>query len=147
MTAPATAGTYRGDWMLQTDTGTRFGLGATNSTFWISIDVASAAWAVTNIVVTAEHTNIEASCVAPGPTFRFNAAITANGPGTITYRWEFSDGTILGYQSLAFATAGTQNVTYERSMTTAGTYWVRVYNDVPNHQAFPQLNFTLVCIP
>jgi hypothetical protein len=64
-----------------------------------------------------------------------------NGPGTVTYRWERSDGQVKPSQSLVFAAAGSRTVTDQWSSvpisTTNGWQLVRVGspNEVLSNQA------------
>jgi hypothetical protein len=81
-------------------------------------------------------------------TFTFNGTITTNGAGSVTYRWERSDGTLGPIQSLPFAFAGTQNVapdSWSVNSTMAG--WARLQIISPNSLLSPQANFTLNCAP
>lgn len=79
-------------------------------------------------------------------TFIFNGTITTNGAGSVTYRWERSDGTLGPIQSLPFAFAGTQNVvpdSWSLNFTTGG--WARLQIISPNALLSPQANLTLSC--
>ncbi len=138
LTAPSSAGTYKGVWNLQDDSGTNF------ANFWVQIKVGSAAFAVTSATVSAEHTNIEGVCPL---TVTYYAAITASAAGTVTYYFTFSDGSSSSTQSVVFASAGTKNVSGTWSISASGDYWVKIYIDNPNHQMFGTLNLTVTCTP
>lgn len=143
LTAPATANTYRGDWMLQNASGVRFGLGdKADKKFWVQIKVVSAPFAVTSIAMSANPSNYSGVCPV---TITFTGGMTASAPGTVTYYWERSDGAKSATQSLAFTAAGTQNVTYTWQLGTTYTGWVKIYVDAPNHQYFAPANFTVTC--
>ncbi len=146
MVAPSSPGVYRGNWVLQNASGQTFGLGTSASPFYIRINVSSPTFAISHVDISLEHTHIEHSCPS-SVSIHAAADITVTAPGTITYRWEFSDGYTSSWQTLTFATAGTQTVLYNRSFSTAFNGWINLYNDVPNHQSFGQVNFDIVCTP
>lgn len=78
--------------------------------------------------------------------FNFTGTITTNGAGSVTYRWERSDGTLGPIQTLPFAFAGTLNVvpdSWNLNFTTSG--WARIQIISPNGLLSPQANFTLNC--
>jgi hypothetical protein len=79
-------------------------------------------------------------------TVNFWANIAANGPGTVTYQWERSDGDITPVQSITFASAGAQMVftTWTRG---EGTGWQRLHILTPNDVVSSQTSFTITCIP
>jgi hypothetical protein len=157
--APATPGSYQGFWKLQNASGARFGIGATASVaFWVKITVAGTTtpsvtatsnfFAVTSVNGSVSPANIQTTCDASNPfRFTFSAAITTSTAGTVTYRWERSDGAVGPTQSLEFSSAGTQTVTTTWDLGADYSGWQRVYIDNPNHQAFNQINFTLDCLP
>jgi len=90
-------------------------------------------------------------------TFNFSAVIEVNGPGTVTYQWERSDGSTGPTESITFAEAGAQAQTVTRSWTTLGSSsggvwtsysgWQRVHILTPNDTFSNKANFTLNCIP
>jgi hypothetical protein len=78
-------------------------------------------------------------------TVNFWANIAANGPGTVTYQWERSDGDITPIQSINFTSAGAQMVftTWTRG---EGTGWQRLHILTPNDVMSNQTNFTITCV-
>jgi len=136
---------------------TSWSLGA-RGTFWERIHILSpndaysnqatftnnctTAFAVTNVTASVSPTSYSGSC--PG-TFNFSARITTNGAGTVTYRWERSDGAVGPTQSLTFAGAGTQTVTTSWTLGARGTYWERVHILSPNDIYSNQATFTNNC--
>jgi len=74
-----------------------------------------------------------------------SAIISANGPGTVTYRWERSDGGSSPLQTASFAAAGPLAVTTGWARNTTGNHWVRVRTVSPNEVLSNQANFTLDC--
>ncbi len=103
---------------------------------------ASASFAVTNVLVTADAPSYSGPCPK---TLTFTAIITANGPGTATYGWERSDGALGLNHSVTFASAGSQTVTETWQLGATYTGWeeVHVYN--PNDLVSNHANFTLNC--
>ncbi|MCX7838539.1 MAG: hypothetical protein N2559_03660 [Anaerolineae bacterium] len=80
-------------------------------------------------------------------TFYFTGTITMNGPGTVVYRWERSDGTAKPSQTLTFATAGSQIITDSWSgiTTTLRSGWQRIHVGSPNEVYSNQATFTNNC--
>ncbi len=79
-------------------------------------------------------------------TFNFSAVITANGPGTVQYKWERSDGANAPVETVTFASAGTHTVNDTWNLGTAGSYWKRVRILSPNAMVSNNAQFTLSCI-
>jgi len=89
-------------------------------------------------------------------TFNFSAVIVAvNCPGTVTYRWERSDGSTGPTESITFAEIPSQTVT--RSWTLGSSSggcgsethysgWQRVHILTPNDTFSNKANFRLDCI-
>jgi hypothetical protein len=92
-------------------------------------------------------TTVEPSTFTGCPkNFSCSAVITANGAGTVTYRWERSDGGSSSTQTVVFATAGSQMVSTGWPREVGGSYWVRVRTLSPNEILSNQASFTLNCI-
>ena len=72
-------------------------------------------FAVTAVAASVAPTTYAGPCPK---TFKFTGIITANGPGTVTYRWEHSPGTGK-VETVSFAAAGSKTVTkdYSSSMS------------------------------
>jgi hypothetical protein len=135
--APGTAGTYKGYWHLFGDDNVDF----TNSYgLWVSINAVNpVAFAVTGVTPSVDT----AGPIACGHAFVFTANITANGAGTVTYQWKFSNGGSGATQSMVFGAAGTlPAVPSNWSPSIAGPYWAQIYVDNPNHQYFSKVNFS-----
>ena len=96
---------------------------------------------VTNVTASVSPAS-SSSCPAQ---FNFSAAITVNGPGTVTYVWERSDGASAPTQSLTFGSAGPQTV--NNTWTLSGSYsgWERVRILTPNALVSNQAGFALNC--
>ncbi len=148
MQAPATAGTFEGFWELLDPNGNTFGVGVSGSVaFDALITVGSTStvpFAVQHVLMSVDTTSITTSC-PPGHDFTLTANIFTDGPGTVTYVWEFSDGSISDQQSLNYPGAGTQTVSTTVKANASGDYWGRVRIDNPNHQSFGKISFSLTC--
>ena len=89
-----------------------------------------AGFAVTAVVATTNRSTYTGPC--PN-TLTGGAKMTANGPGTVKYRWERSDGTQSDLRTLAFEAAGEKSVTnYDWRISSSGSYWMRVHILEPN---------------
>lgn len=129
MTAPATNGTYTGNWKLRNASGVGF------TTFYVQIKVegggsgGSPAFAVTSVTY-----SVSGSCGG----FHIVAHITTNGPGTVEYYWVFNgndpvEGTY--GSTLTFSAAGTKNTpVLDWYISAPGTHFAQVYIDSPNNQ-------------
>ena len=138
LTAPSSAGTYTGTWNLKDADGNNF------ANFWVQIVVEDTTFAVTGVTLSAEHTNIEGTCPQ---TFNYQAVVTANGAGTVTYYFTYSDGTTGATKSMSYSAAGSKTLSGSWELNATGDYWVKIYIDSPNHQFFGPLNLTLTCTP
>ena len=143
LTAPSSAGTYKGVWNLQDDSGKNF------ANFWVQIKVASSGstsedFAVTSVSLSADDADISGACPQ---TFTYYAAISTNAAGTVTYYFTYSDGSSGSTQSIVFDSEDTDTASGTWSIGTSGDYWVKIYIDSPNHQLFGPLNLTLTCTP
>jgi hypothetical protein len=79
-------------------------------------------------------------------TFNFAGTITANAAGTVTYRWERSDGATGPTQGLTFSGPGARPVAATTwSIGAAGTHWERIHVLTPNDRYSNQATFTLTC--
>ncbi|MBC7877128.1 MAG: hypothetical protein H7Y59_08170 [Anaerolineales bacterium] len=140
LTAPSTAGNYRGYWRITTNGGVLVPVvnGYQGNSFYVDIKVQSPsapAFAVSSAPVTNGGT-----CGA----FTATASITTNGAGSVTYHWVRSDGAIDGvsHPAVVFSAAGTQSVNTTWSVSAPGTYWIDIYIDTPNNQQFGRASFT-----
>ena len=144
LTAPATPKTYRGNWMLATDSGAKFGIGANaDKPFWVQVVV------VTNLAVTAANANasVSYSDVCPG-VIPLTATITASAAGRVTFHYVVN-GTDTETLSATFTEAGTITTpATSYPVTISGPLNIQVYIDEPNHQLFPTvLTIQVTCTP
>jgi hypothetical protein len=143
--APATTGNYRSYWRINTNGSVLVPIvnGYLGKSFYVDIKVqntvtntsAPSAFAVTGVSFTNGGV-----CGA----FTATANVVANGAGSVTYHWVWSDGATdtLSHAPIVYTAAGTQSVNTTWSVAAAGTYWIDIYIDTPNHQQFGRASFT-----
>ena len=77
-------------------------------------------------------------------TINFWGTITTKGPGTVTYRWERSDGSATTPETLTYTAAGSKTVT-NTWIRSEGTAWQRLHILPPDDILSSQVDFTLTC--
>ncbi len=73
------------------------------------------------------------------------AVITVNGAGTVSYRWEDSEGGIKPTENVYFSSAGSQSVGTWWPVGQSATLWVRLHVLSPNDTSSNQASFTVNC--
>lgn len=141
LTAPGTAGDYTGYWRL------RNAAGGSVIQMYVKIKVGGTPGATAGPSVTPAKfavTSVTFSATGGCSSFTATAKVTANGAGTVTYRWVRSDGAVDDtlHPALIFESAGSQSVSTSWATTDSGAKWIRIYIDEPNHQEFGQADFT-----
>jgi Ig-like domain from next to BRCA1 gene len=131
--APASNGTYTGNWGLRNASGIIF------SHFYVQIIVnsgGSVAFQVTHVSF-----NVTGSC----PNFNMTVTVTTNGAGTVNLHRVFSDsGTDTAPKTLTFSGAGNQTIDYGPVYfgTAHSSEWTDIYIDSPNHQEIGRATFS-----
>jgi hypothetical protein len=99
---------------------------------------------VTSAILNVTPVTYSGACPA---TFVFTGTITMNGPGTVTYRWERSDGVNKPMQTLTFTSAGSQIVTDQWTgvVSAVRSGWQRIHVNTPNELFSNQATFTNNC--
>jgi hypothetical protein len=97
---------------------------------------------VTSVVANTSPATFTGACPK---TFTFFATITANGPGTVAYRWERSDGANSDIQSITFYEAGTKTTTLQWELSGSASGWHRVHVLTPYDAASNPVYYTLNC--
>jgi len=147
LTAPATVGSYRGYWRINTNGNVLVPIanGFQGKAFYVDIKVQKPTTATpTNtptplFAVTSVTFTNTGGCGA----FTATANIVVNGPGTVTLHWIRSDNASVPVPPpLVFAAAGTQSASVSWATTATGTNWFDVYIDAPNNQQFGRASFT-----
>ena len=106
------------------------------------VPLPSVPFAVTSVIGNTSPATFTGACPK---TFTFYATITANGPGTVTYRWERSDGGSSDVQSITFNAAGTKTIMLQWELSTSSSGWYRVHVLTPNNAVSNQAYYTLNC--
>jgi hypothetical protein len=96
---------------------------------------------VTGIIVGVDQYPFTGPCPK---TIHFWGIITANGPGTVTYRWERSDGTTTALEILTFTAAGSQTITNLWTRD-EGFGWQSLHVLTPNDAVSSQIDFAITC--
>ncbi|MGB8708135.1 MAG: hypothetical protein WCD72_09380 [Dehalococcoidia bacterium] len=99
-------------------------------------------FAVTSVIANTSPSTFTGACPK---TFTFYATITANGPGTVTYRWERSDGGYSDIQSITFYEAGTKTTTLQWELSGSASGWHRIHVLTPYDAASNPVYYTLNC--
>jgi hypothetical protein len=99
-------------------------------------------FAITNIIANSEPTTYTGVCPK---TFTFQAAITANGPGTVMYRWERNDGSYSETQGITFYSAGTKTSTMQWDLNGTSSGWHRIHVLSPYDAASNPVYYSLNC--
>ena len=122
--APETEGTFTGYWRLKSPWNKDFGVGPSDSSFYVQVGVSTA------VTPTFGITNVEYSLVRDPATgcptnvrYHVYATITTSGPFELDYFWSQSDGNESNEKTLVFTEAGSQTVTRE---------WMIGKGDSPN---------------
>ncbi|MCK6582470.1 MAG: hypothetical protein L6Q49_05160 [Anaerolineales bacterium] len=145
LTAPSTAGNYRGYWRIVTNNNVLVPMlnGYQGRSFYVDIKVQAPPTATaTNTSVPFTVTNVTVTTSGACGGFTATANITTNGPGTVTYTWKFSDGATVPNETLNFAAAGTQSRSYTWSVGAAGTHWIDIQILSPINQQFGRAQIT-----
>lgn len=145
LTAPATAGNYRGYWRIVTNNNILVPMlnGYQGRAFYVDIKVQAPATATNTSAPAFAVTNVSFTNTGGCNGFTATASVTVNGPGTVKMHWIRSDGATPPVPpDMVFAAAGTQSVSISWTTTASGTNWFDLYIDDPNHQQFGRAQFT-----
>jgi len=138
LVAPATPGTYTGNWELQTPEGESF------FQVYVRIKVASVSFAVTRVQTNLANVSPN-SCPS---TYAVDINITTNAAGKVNYSLERSTGEVSTVKTLDFTSAGTKIIEFDwTNLGVAGTktdYWLKVIVGAPNNQTWTN-NFSVTC--
>lgn len=151
LAAPETAGTYKGEWKLQTPDGQNFGMGAYQSPMWTEIVVVGANETPT-FGITSVTYDIERSPLTGCNTnnwYTVTAHVSFSGPMSEVILWfEHSDGGESKKIKLEITEATTLDFQDEWKFHIAdaqGPKWIRLAQIFPTYIAFDKVNFTFEC--
>lgn len=101
---------------------------------------------VTHIQLNIDPPSLNVSCEAFPQYITVSAAITTNGPATVTWRWETSEGETFDKEPLLYYEGGTQPGLLYYRVNTAKDYWLQVHILSPNDMV-EQTTFKATCVP
>ena len=99
-------------------------------------------FAVTSVIANTSPSTFTGPCPK---TFTFYATIAVNGPGTVTYRWERSDGAYSEIQGITFYEAGAKTTTLQWDLSGSASGWHRIHVLTPYDAASNPVYYTLNC--
>jgi len=145
MTAPASAGNYRGYWRLVSNSNVLVPIlnGYQGRAFYVDIKVAAPATATNTPAPAFAVTSVVFEVTGACPNFHVKVSVTTNAAGTVKYKFVSQDGSSTSLTDLVFASAGTKVVEYDRYFgVPASSLWTDMYVDQPNNQQFGRAQFT-----
>ena len=101
---------------------------------------------VSNIQVNVDPPSLNVSCGSFPQYVTVTAAITTNGPTTVTWRWETSEGETFDKDPLLYFEGSSQPVLLYYKVNVAKDYWFQVHILSPNDTT-GQTVFKATCIP
>ncbi|MBI5963806.1 MAG: hypothetical protein HY863_10060 [Chloroflexi bacterium] len=152
LTAPATDGTYKSEWMLQTPDKIPFGVGMYSSPFYTEIVVSSSdkpVYSVTSVEYNVVRT--PATGCPTNTTYTIYATFTTNGPLEFTYQWNQQDGNSQGGKGTVKMTeAGSKTVSRDWMLhlgaAANSNRWMSITILTPVYKEYPQVGFTYDCL-
>ncbi len=154
LTAPQSAGSYFGFWMLRSPSGKLFGLPpAGDQPFYVQITVGgsgsvatpgASGSTVSDVALAADNANVEGSCPH---IFYFVGRFVLNKASTVTYQLEGETGydLTLPAPTTVALDAGAHTVTYTLEFPVSVEGWARFHVTGPDDVQSGQVNFTLQC--
>ncbi len=146
--APATDGSYKSEWKLQTPDNINFGVGYLNSAFYTEIAVSSAQKPKYGIasVVTSYTRDPKTGCPA-NTVITVYATVATTGPLEFSYRWDQSDDNNSDVKTFMMPSATTKTFVREWKFGRANTQGPKSITFVitePVHKKY-QVDFEFVC--
>lgn len=149
--SPTQPGNYLGFWKLANAKGERFGLGGEANPIWVNITVASPSAAVFNVTSAKAYTipnSFKGACGKKGYTVTLMGKIKTNKAGTITYRWEGTDGAASSAaESIVFYGADEQDIFRTFTIKKGVHYgYAQLVVTAPNEKESEKATFSIECI-
>lgn len=151
LAAPETAGTYKGEWMLQTPDGQNFGMGSYQSPVWAEIVVVAAnetpTYGIASVTYDLER-RPQTGCNTNN-WFTVTAHVSFSGPmEQVILQFQHSD----GFKSSKFKFEVTGPVTMDFAddwkfyiADSQGPKWIRLTQVFPTYVEFEKVNFIFEC--
>jgi hypothetical protein len=145
LTAPNTAGNYRGYWRIVSNSNVLVPMlnGYQGRAFYVDIKVQAPATATNTsapaFAVTSVNFEVTGSC----PNFHVKVNVTTNGAGTVNYKFVSQDNSSTSPADLVFPAAGTKLIEFDRFFgAPASSLWTDMMVITPNNQQFGRATFT-----
>jgi len=151
LAAPETAGTYKGEWKLQTPDRQNFGVGQYSAPFWTEIVVVAAnetpTYGVTSVTYDLERNPL--SGCNTNNWYTVTAHVSFSGPmKEVILQFQHSDGFKSHKSKLEITGAVTLDFTDEWKFYIAdsqGPKWIRLTQVFPEYVEYDKVNFTFEC--
>lgn len=101
---------------------------------------------VTNIQLRVDPPSLNVSCTAFPQYIIVNADIKTNGPATVTWQWETSEGETINANPLLFLETSSQSDFVYYRVKAAKDYWIQVHILSPNDST-GRVSFKATCTP
>jgi hypothetical protein len=101
---------------------------------------------VSNIQVNVEPASMNVPCASFPQYVTATAAITTNGPATVKWRWETSEGEAFDKDPLLYLEGSSQPVLLYYKVNGAKDYWIQIHILAPNDTTGRQI-FKATCVP
>jgi len=101
---------------------------------------------VSNITVNVNPASMNVPCASFPQYVTATAEITTNGPATVTWRWETSEGEMISKDPLLYLEGRSQPVLIYYKVNAAKDYWIQVHILSPN-DIIGQAIFKATCVP
>lgn len=144
LTAPASAGNYRGYWRIVTNNNVLVPMlnGYQGRAFYVDIKVQAPATATNTSAPAFAVTSVVFEVTGTCPNFHVKVSVTTSAAGTVKYKFVSKDGSSTSLTDLVFAAAETKIVEYDRYYgVAASSFWTDMYVDQPNNQQFGRATF------
>lgn len=145
LTAPNTAGNYRGYWRIVSSNNVLVPVlnGYQGRSFYVDIKVQAPPTATNTTAPPFAVTSVVFEVTGSCPNFHVKVSVTTNGAGTVKYKFVSQDGSSTSTATLDFAIAGTKVIEYDRFFgVNPGSLWTDMLVEVPNNQQFGRATFT-----
>ncbi|NWF64906.1 MAG: hypothetical protein HXY38_11435 [Chloroflexi bacterium] len=145
LTAPSTAGNYRGYWRIVSNANVLVPMlnGYQGRAFYVDIKVQAPPTATHTSAPAFAVTSVSFEVTGTCPNFHVKVSVTTNAAGTVKYKFVSQDGSSTSLTDLVFASAGTKIVEYDRYFgVPASSLWTDMYVDQPNNQQFGRATLT-----
>ena len=153
--APQDAGTYTGTWLIEAPDKTLIGVGQYNQPLTVQVVVtggtpANKKTASPYDVTDVTYNDVTRVCKPANTFWYYSAKITSNGPVSVVFSWQQSDGHNYNNRKLTFTDATTIDTTpimWSQGIASAtNARWVRVVITSPTYHEYPILTLPPLCL-